>query len=208
MPAPALVLFDLGGVLFAYDPDRRWQRYGALAGLPAAEVARRLSASGYARACDEGRYRGLRAHQEGTRLLGLRLSMERFVDVWVSAFTPNLEVVDLARAVKPQAAVALLSNNSDLVHLGLEDRYPDALAPFMPRIFSADLGVTKPDPRVFLKAASLCGRQPEEILLIDDSAANTSSAAALGFQTHRFTGVATLRDALTALNLLESGSEQ
>jgi FMN phosphatase YigB (HAD superfamily) len=56
----------------------------------------------------------------------------------------------------------------------------------MPRIFSSDLGLTKPDPRLFHQAASLLGAAVGEILLVDDSPANTDAAAALGFRVHRY----------------------
>ena len=194
----AVVLFDLGGVLFHYAPENRWRRFSELTGLDPETVAKRLSGSGYSQACDQGRFRGSRAYREGIRALGSRLSMERFVEAWVSAFKPNDEVIQIAISVKQRASVALLSNNSDLVRQGLETRWPAELAPFMPRIFSADLGLSKPDPRAFSQAALLLGQEPEHILLVDEAPANTDSAAALGFRTHRFENPASLREALRA----------
>ena len=197
-----VVLFDLGGVLFDYQPANRWNAFAELTGLEPDEVRKRLSGSGFSLACDQGAYRGTRAYSEGVRLLGTRLSMERFVATWVSAFTPSRRVLELARAAKKRASVAILSNNSDLVRQGLEARWPEQLAPFMPRIFSADLGITKPDPRIFAQAAALVGQPAERLLLIDDASANIASAAALGLQTHQFSNPQALEHALRLADLL------
>ena len=76
MPASAvsIVLFDLGGVLFRYQPDVRWQAFAEQTDLTPEEIRRRLSSSGYAMACDQGRFRGNRAYREGILLLGSRMS--------------------------------------------------------------------------------------------------------------------------------------
>lgn len=175
------MLFDLGGVLFHYEPDRRWQAFAEQTDLSPADVQKRLSSSGYAMACDQGRLRGRKAYQEGLRALGCRMSMERFVHIWVSAFRPDEAVLALARRVQANTAIAIFSNNSDLVRDGLEALWPAVLAPFMPRIFSADLGLAKPDPRAYQKVAELLGHAPESVLVVDDVQSNTVTAASLGF---------------------------
>ena len=182
-----MVLFDLGGVLFRYQPETRWQAFEEQTDIAAEEVRRRLSSSGYAMACDQGRYRGNRAYKEGIKALGSRMSMERFVQLWVSAFLPDETVLEVARRLQAaDYAIATFSNNSDLVREGLEAYWPAVLAPFMPRIFSTDLGLTKPDPRAYQKAAELLGHPPEEVLVIDDAPMNTMTAASLGFETIDF----------------------
>ena len=120
MGAVRLVLFDLGGVLFRYQPEVRWQAFSEQTDLAAEEVRRRLSSSGYAMACEQGRFRGNRAYREGIRALGSRMSMERFVQLWVSAFRPDEDVLDIARRLQDAGlAIAIFSNNSDLVRDGL-----------------------------------------------------------------------------------------
>jgi len=198
-----IVLFDLGGVLFRYQPEVRWQEFAAQTDLTAEEVRRRLSSSGYAMACDQGRFRGNRAYKEGIRALGSRMSMERFVQLWVSAFRPDEAVLGVARRLQEAGlAIAIFSNNSDLVRDGLEAFWPAMLAPFMPRIFSADLGLTKPDPRAYQKAAELLGHPPTEVLVVDDAPMNTATAASLAFETIDFTTADALSRELEERGLL------
>ncbi len=47
--------------------------------------------------------------------------------------------------------------------------------------------LVKPDPRIFALAASRFGHAPEQMLFIDDNAANIAAAHSLGWQTHLFT---------------------
>ncbi len=196
------VIFDLGGVLFRYAPERRWDAFAELTGRTPATIRKRLLDSGYARACDLGRLKGQKAHAEGLRLLGHRLSAARFEALWVSAFEPDPDVIALARRVRDHAALTLLSNNSELVRRGLEARYGEVLALFRPQLYSCDLGLAKPDPQVFSLALELLGTQAEETAFIDDSAANTQTATALGLPSHQFRDAAALEAALDAWSLL------
>jgi putative hydrolase of the HAD superfamily len=199
-----VVLFDLGGVLFHYQPENRWQAFAEQTDLTAEAVRRRLSMSGYAMACDQGQIRGNRAYREGIKALGCRMSMERFVQLWVSAFRPNEAVLELARQIQngESVAIAIFSNNSDLVREGLEAFWPAVLAPFMPRIFSADLGLSKPDPRAYHRVADLLGHAPGDVLVVDDAPANTATAASLGFDVIDFTSPGVLQAEFENRNLI------
>ena len=53
-----------------------------------------------------------------------------------------------------------------------EMRYFGLYEQFTHVIFSSDFGHKKPDPRIFLEAARLMGREPEEIMCIGDSFEN------------------------------------
>jgi 2-haloacid dehalogenase len=63
-------------------------------------------------------------------------------------------------------------------------------------------GVLKPDPEIFRRLADRFGLEPATTLFIDDSSLNTDAAAALGFQTHRFTSPDELRRDLQARGLV------
>jgi 2-haloacid dehalogenase len=63
-------------------------------------------------------------------------------------------------------------------------------------------GVLKPDPEIFRRLGHRFGLEPATTLFIDDSSLNTDAAAALGFQTHRFTSPDELRRDLQARGLV------
>lgn len=58
-----------------------------------------------------------------------------------------------------------------------EMRYFGLYEQFTHVIFSSDFGHKKPDPRIFLEAAKLMGREPEEVMCIGDSFENDIAAS-------------------------------
>ncbi|MCH8142843.1 MAG: HAD family phosphatase [Gammaproteobacteria bacterium] len=196
------VIFDLGGVVFRYDPQTRLQQFAAFTGETAETVRKRLIDSGYSQSCDLGRFKGERAYREGLHMLGHRMTMEHFRNIWISVFEPNEEVVALVRRLKTHAAIALMTNNSDLVKDGLEAAYPEVLELFRPRLYSSDLGVMKPDPRLYQIALNLMNSEPAETLFIDDAAKHIAGAQTLGLVTHHFRSAEILEKELTTMKLL------
>lgn len=59
-------------------------------------------------------------------------------------------------------------------------------------VISGEVGVAKPDPRIFDLLLAKIGRPPQECLLIDDSPVNVSAASSLGFQTIHYQSPAQL----------------
>jgi len=197
-------VLDLGGVVFHYRPERRLEGFARATGLDAATVRKRLMDSGYSHSCDAGRLNAEAAWREGCRLLDARLGFERFQTLWVSAFEPDEGVVAVTRRLKSeaQASLAMLTNNSALVRRGLEGRFAAVLELFRPRLFSAEAGVLKPDPRLFRTLLTLLGREPEEVLYVDDVASHVNAAAALGMQTIHHADAAALQTRLGEIGLL------
>ena len=201
-PALRAAIFDLGGVVFRYREEHRLAGFARISGRSSEELRKRFLDSGYRLACDAGRLDADGAFREGLRLLGRRISMARFRDLWADAYEPDLEVVGLAAALKRRLPVALVSNNSQLAREGLERRHPDVLDLFRPRLFSADAGLLKPDPRLFRTVLQLMGQAASQTLYVDAEASHVAAAAALGFPTHHFTGSAGLEADLAARGLL------
>lgn len=50
-------------------------------------------------------------------------------------------------------------------------------------IFAHDIGIEKSDPRIFHEAAKICGVQPEDCVLFDDSSRSCRSAKQAGLKT-------------------------
>jgi putative hydrolase of the HAD superfamily len=61
--------------------------------------------------------------------------------------------------------------------------YPRELFPgmFDAVVISAEVGMRKPEPRIFLHAAGLLGLEPAECVFVDDIEANIAAAEQLGF---------------------------
>ncbi|MCZ6640437.1 MAG: HAD family phosphatase [Gammaproteobacteria bacterium] len=196
------VIFDLGRVVFHYDPQSRLEQFATFTGETTDTIRKRLIDSGYSQSCDIGKFKGERAYREGLSQLGHRMTLEHFRNLWISAFTPNEEVVALVRRLKTHAAIALLTNNSDLVRDGLEEAHGEILELFRPRLFSSDLGVLKPDPRIYQIALNLMNSEPNETLFIDDDDKHVAGAQTLDLVTHHFRSAENLERELGRVGLL------
>jgi putative hydrolase of the HAD superfamily len=74
------------------------------------------------------------------------------------------------------------------------------LAALVERIFlSAELGLVKPDPAIYLAVANELGIPPEQIVFVDNKASNVAGAESVGMTGHVFTDADSLRAFLAAL---------
>ena len=69
-------------------------------------------------------------------------------------------------------------------------------------VVSGEERLAKPDPAIFALAAKRFGYQPQDMLFIDDNAANIEGAAGLGWQVHLFHNAQRLQRDLAARGLL------
>jgi epoxide hydrolase-like predicted phosphatase len=88
-------------------------------------------------------------------------------------------MVDLVRALRGSGTRTGLLSNS----WGVRDGYPrDLLAElFDDVVISGQVGMRKPEERIFRLAVDRLGLTPEECAFVDDVEANVAAAAALGF---------------------------
>jgi putative hydrolase of the HAD superfamily len=199
------VIFDLDGVIRHWDEEALTDAERAH-GLPAGSIARAAFGNEDFEAAMCGR---LPADEWAQRIGDAVAAGNPDVDVDPQAVADAFasvgwrideEVVDLVRRVRGQVPVALLSNASsrlldDLRLSGLGDTFDTVVG-------SADLGVSKPDPKAFTTAAERLGVPADRCLLVDDVADNVSAAGTLGMRTVQFSTLDDLTDQLAALGLL------
>jgi putative hydrolase of the HAD superfamily len=177
----ALIL-DFGGVLW----DMRWDVAHALSeahGLPRSAVFETLYRTEAWQSIERGRGDIARwlegAHRELEERAGRPLP--RLHDQWRQAQGVVRSAVELVRALRPPYRVSVLSN-ADLSlrrrleqEMGIADLFDDIVC-------SAEVGMAKPDPAVFLLAAERLGMTPERCLFVDDWDRNVEAARTVGMQ--------------------------
>jgi len=111
------------------------------------------------------------------------------------------DAVDVLRDLKA-ASVPLyaLSNWSAETYPVARGRY-DFLDWFDGVLISGDVGVTKPDPRIFDELCDRFGLAPARTVFVDDRVANVEGARRYGLVAVQFTSGVTLRAALRDLGL-------
>lgn len=184
--AGPLVAFDLGGVLVRICSD---MAHGCrVAGVtPRAELV----------PVDPGRMRELTdAHQRGeldhadflqgvSRCLGGTLDpgeVGRVHDAWILGEYEG--VPDLLRSLKARGATTACLSNTNASHWVQLRRMP-FFASLDHRHASHELGLVKPDPRIFQAFEHRIGRSGADIVYFDDLADNVRAAVDAGWQAHR-----------------------
>lgn len=202
MPAPALVLFDLDGVLAHYDHAPRLRMLAERAGVSFEAVATELFDSGLERAADLGDYDAEGQMQELSRRLGVPVSVHDGIAARAASMMPDHGTLDLARAVR--AEVAILTNNGLLLRDHLPEICPLLFPRFTGRVFcSAQFRLAKPDPEIYRRCVAALGFAPAQTLFIDDKPENAEGARRAGLMAFHFRDAAGLRAELLAQDLLE-----
>ena len=193
------IVFDMGGVLIHFTPDV-W-----LAPYP--EEDRTILRSAIFGSADWLRLdRGEITEEE---LIGrataevperLREDAVRLVR-WYDPLEPMDGMESLIRELHAAGyAIRLLSNTSKSFHQ-FREQIP-ALRYFSGEFISADVGILKPDSRIYALFLAQFGLNPEECLFIDDNPENVNAAIAAGMQGLVFNGAADLREKLGETGIL------
>jgi 2-haloacid dehalogenase len=69
-------------------------------------------------------------------------------------------------------------------------------------VVSGEVGMAKPDPRIFQLAIERCALDPQRTVYIDDNRANVDAALGAGLDAFQFTGAEAMRRALVERGIL------
>ncbi len=201
-----LFFFDFDKTLYAYNFRKRLPELSRLTGVSQYRLAKLWWAGGYEKRAESGEWRDPAEYfAEFERVTGAHLTLEDYQVSRHMASTPIPGSVEALRHAATLGTVSLLSNNPSPFAASLPVLAPDVCAIVGEnRLVSCDLGVRKPDPRVYMRALERYGASAEETFFADDSAENIAAAAAIGITAHQLTYVSgvpqvqALRDAIDA----------
>ena len=179
------VYFDLGGVIVRTEfqaprqhlAERFGMEYDGLVKLVFdSETAGRASL-------------GLISEEEHWAAVARRLHLpesetQAIRDEFFAGDITDLLLLDFMRGLRKQYKVGLISNAWSGLHPWIVDKKFEDI--FDAMIISAEVGVAKPDARIFLIALEKLGVAPEESVFLDDSPDNVAGARAVGMQAIHF----------------------
>jgi glucose-1-phosphatase len=202
-PAVDLVLFDLGGVLIepgGVGPMR------ALAGIGSdEELWTRWLACPWVQSFESGACTPEEFAAGIVADWALPLSPADFLAEfarWPQGPFPGADA--LVRRVRSAVPVAILSNTN---RSQWEAHYEDLpiTGGFDYRFLSYELGLVKPDPRIFAAVATRLPVEPARVLFLDDNAVNVEAGTAAGFVARHVRGIDETERALVEAGVV-SGS--
>jgi putative hydrolase of the HAD superfamily len=180
------VIFDFGGVLVRTEDRAPRSRLAARLGMTYEELSSLVFENPSSQQATLGQV-SVREHWEAVRAsLGLAPEAIQAVqeEFWAGDVL-DTSLVDLLRALRPRYQTALLSNAWDDLRQVLEQRLK-ILDAFDQVIISAEVGLMKPDERIFRLAVERLGVAPGEAVFVDDFVHNVEGARLAGLQAIHF----------------------
>jgi epoxide hydrolase-like predicted phosphatase len=99
-----------------------------------------------------------------------------------NALRPIADNVKLIPLLKDRYQLSILSNHAKEWSQFMREEF-DFFRYFQQIIFSCDVGLRKPDPKMYKLVLERLGSQPDECLFVDDKRRNTNGAEELGMKT-------------------------
>ncbi len=189
------VVFDIGGVL-EYTPDTGWrERWDARYPMTVREIGAAIRAKGMDGGlgnCTEQEWLGCLRDVSG---MNAQQMGEFMHDLWEEYLgTLNVELADYCRQLHGKYITAIISNS----FVGARERegvlyHFDEMTDLI--IYSHEVGLEKPDRRIFELACERLGVQPSEMIFVDDHEDVMTAAREMGIHCILFQDNAqTIRD--------------
>ena len=118
--------------------------------------------------------------------LSLGINENAMKEIFRNSIIPNKEVIQVVRHLSSQYDLRMLSDNDEVTVAHLKKYHKDMLSLFSKKYFSHELGLVKPNHRIFQHVLKDAGLISSECIFIDDQEKNTAAAARLGFKTILF----------------------
>ena len=194
-----LYIFDLGNVIVDIDFNRVLGTWSDLARVPLAQLKQRFTMGEAFHQHERGEISDEAFAKAMCHDLELPLSYEQFAHGWQAVFVAlRPEVIDIMKTLREQGhRVVVLSNTNALHTTFWPDEYPQIYAAADHVYLSQEMGMRKPEARIYQRVLGLEGFSAADAVFFDDNADNIEGASQLGITSVLVTGRETLPDYFT-----------
>ena len=200
-PYQALI-WDMGGVLVRnMDPQTRG-RLAAPYGLTSMDLENLVFGNEVALKASVGQASEVDSWNFVQKKLNIPPEqMPEFIETFFNCDKFDQDLYTFTMQLKPNYQIGLLSNASPETRARLARHFPHFYEMFDVTIFSAEVGVAKPDPEIYLKIIDRLGVKAAACIFVDDFIENIEGARAVGMHTIHFRSSQQVRDELKELLL-------
>ena len=191
-----LYIYDLGNVIVDIDFNRVLGTWSDLARVPLAQLKQRFTMGEAFHQHERGEISDEAFAKAMCHDLELPLSYEQFAHGWQAVFVAlRPEVIDIMQTLREQGhRVVVLSNTNALHTTFWPDEYPQIYAAADHVYLSQEMGMRKPEARIYQRVLELEGFSAADAVFFDDNADNIEGANQLGIASVLVTGRETLPD--------------
>jgi len=185
MILPRCLFLDIGMVLVRLDYEPLAERMRALAGIEPVQLQALLTAGNLVQRYETGKITEAAFHEEVCRRIGTSIPRTAFHEAWYSIFGQPL-IPDECLATLAQRVPLWALSNTNRLHFEFMTRRYGFFRHFAGFVLSHEVGLLKPDERIFRIALEKVQARASEVLFVDDQDANIRAAQALGIDAFRF----------------------
>ena len=180
------IFIDLGGVLVRTDDRGPRDRQAHALGLTSRELEKIVFEAQTAYDASIGAITEQAHFESVAKALGIdQATAGRVTAEFFAGDRVDLSLLDFLRSQRPGHKICLISNAwSGLRAFITRQSFDDV---FDKMVISAEVGMIKPDPRIYQIALQLLAARPEESVFVDDVLVNVEAARALGMHGIQFT---------------------
>jgi putative hydrolase of the HAD superfamily len=193
------IVFDLGGVVFNWQPDDIVRRV-----FSDPEIQQRVKAEVFGHPdwveFDRGTISLHQAIAQAVSRTGMpRSEIERLLDEVPLSMTVKEETVELIRSIHGSDNRLFVLSNMPLEMITYLEEKHDFWDMFEGLVFSSRIKMVKPEAEIFEHLLTVHQLAAPETIFIDDMSENVSAASAMGIRAIRFDNAAQCKKALLGL---------
>lgn len=198
----SVIIFDLGNTLIRFDHSISAKKFANLFHLDTEEVRKLFFDSKLTQAFERGQISSKDFYARITGHLGVKIPFKDFVSIWNDIFWLDEGSCAIARRLKKDYKLFLLSNISRLHYEYIVKKF-DILKIFDEIIVSFAVGAIKPEQRIFEDAVRRAGGDKSAVLYIDDREDLIREATAFGIESIKYEGSGKLEKDLKERGIVE-----
>jgi len=178
-----VVVFDLGKVLVDFDYSIAGRKIAARSTMSLDEINDFIGSSDITVKYELGLATRREFFEQMRPAIGFRGTFEEFGEFFADIFTEIPAMIELHAELRHRGVPTyIFSNTNDLAVEHIRRNFP-FFKNFDGYIYSCEIGVMKPDPKIYEALEKLAGRRGAEIIYLDDRPENVAGGAARGWQT-------------------------
>lgn len=183
-----LAIFDLGQVCIRLHLERCYIDWEEIAGIRPGSLSREFPIDEQYEEYERGTVSG-RAYAEYFCMInGLTLDFEQWKEGWNSMFGEVIDsTMNTVRLMREAGVTVVAMSNTNATHVEyLQEHYKELAVAFDHRYLSNEIGMRKPEPRVFEFILEKHGCEPSEAVYFDDLKEHVDTASRLGIDAVLF----------------------
>ena len=177
-----LYLFDLGNVIVDIDFKRVLGVWSKLSSVPLATLSERFTMGEVFQQHERGEVSDEEFAHQLSDEMGLSLSFEQFAEGWQAVFVAlRPEVITIMQKLREEGHRVVVLSNTNRLHCNhWPQHYPEVAAAADHMYLSQDLGMRKPEARIYQHVLNAENIPADQAVFFDDVEANIVAARIVG----------------------------